>query len=264
MIEFEDTSVAREAPDPLSFALGWREFDTPRMVTAAIAAGNCALTYQPVKRREDEATAFYEGLIRLKDHSGRLLPAAAFIDAVEETEIGRDLDTLALRLAFDMLRENGGMRLSVNVSARSLGDRAWRRTLEDNLSSHPMLGERLILELTERSAMLLPELVLRFMEEMQPRGVAFALDEFGSGATSFRHLKRFYFDLVKLDRSFTANIHRDADNQVMVQALLSIAHQFDMFAVATGVEKEEEAGWLRSAGMDCLQGYWIGTPRFSL
>jgi len=112
--------------------------------------------------------------------------------------------------------------------------------------------------------MLLHEVVIRFMEEMQPCGMAFGLDHFGAGMTAFRHLKDFYFDLVKIDRCFVRNINSDPDNQVLTEALITVAHQFEMFAVAEGVESAAEAAFLQSLGIDCLQGFHIGVPKFSI
>jgi EAL domain-containing protein (putative c-di-GMP-specific phosphodiesterase class I) len=112
--------------------------------------------------------------------------------------------------------------------------------------------------------MMLHENVIRFMAEMQPKGVGFALDGFGAGMTAFRYLKEFFFDLVKIDKSFIRGIQSDPDNQVLAEALITVAHQFEMFAIADGVETEEEAAFLRQIGADCLQGYLFGVPKFDL
>ena len=74
------------------------------------------------------------------------------------------------------------------------------------------------------------------------------------GLTAFRHLKDFFFDLVKVDGHFTRNIHQDPDNQVLAEALITVAHQFEMFAVAESVESQAEADFLISVGVDCVQG----------
>ena len=264
MTSFQNTPKARTAADPLDYATAARDHDAPEMVRRALADGRCALAFQPVVRAGGQGIAFYEGLIRIMDENGVVLPARAFMSEVEQTGLGRDIDAASLALAFETLHRYPQLRLSINVSARSLGDSVWRAVLDSHLGSDDFIGERLILEIGEASAMLLPEVVARFMEEMQPLGVAFALDDFGAGPTSFRHLRQFYFDLVKIDRSFVAGVARDPDNQVLVGALLAVAHQFDMFAVATGVEMAEDAVWLEQAGLDCLQGYHIGVPRLSL
>lgn len=248
--------------DPLHFAFASRDSDVLTMVRSALAAGRAQLAFQPVVVAGNTSRiAFYEGLIRVLDEGGRVIPAAHFMPVIEETDLGRQIDAVTLELAFKMLRHHPGVRLSVNVSARSLGDGGWRRELEKGLQGRGNLGDRLIFEISESSAIHLHEVVTRFMQEMQPRGVAFALDGFGAGLTAFRHLRDFFFDLVKIDKSFSRGIHQDPDNQVLLEALVTVAHQFEMFAVADGVETAEDARFLQKLGVDCLQGYHFGVPK---
>ena len=148
--------------DPLSAALMSRDKDIPGMVKDALAAGRAQLAFQPIIATGPEGRiAFYEGFIRLLDTGNRVLPAGSFISTVEETEIGREIDVVALRLGLSMLRANPRVRLSINMSARSIGDGAWRRELELGLARDPRVGARLILEMSESSAMQLPEVVTR-------------------------------------------------------------------------------------------------------
>lgn len=251
--------------DPLEYAVSVRDKDVLSMVRTALATDNCKLAMQPVcSAQAGHPVAFHECLIRVMDENGRVIPAAQFMGQIEETSLGRDIDAASLRLAFQLLRRNPTLRLSVNVSARSLGDAAWRRVLDSELSGSEHQVDRMILEISEDSAMQLPEVVIRFMEEMQPYGLAFALDDFGAGLTAFRHLKDFFFDLVKVDSHFIRNIDKDPDNQVLAEALITVAHQFEMFAVAEGVESQSEANFLISLGADCLQGYHFGVPKFTV
>lgn len=250
--------------DPLLYALASRDADVMTLVRDALAAGRVSLAFHPVVTTDPvPKTAFHEGLIRVKDDAGRIIPAAHFMPLIEDRAMGRQIDCSSLSLALQHLRGNPGLRLSINLSARSVADGEWRRLLDDGLRSRDRLGERLIFEISENSAMMLPDVMIRFMAEMQPKGVAFALDGFGAGMTAFRYLKEFFFDLVKIDKSFVRGIDSDPDNQVLAEALITVAHQFEMFAVADGVETEEEAAFLRSIGVDCLQGYLFGVPRFT-
>ena len=98
---------------------------------------------------------------------------------------------------------------------------------------------------------------------MQRRGIAFALDDFGAGYTSFRYLREFFFDILKIDGQFIRGISNDPDNQVLAKALISIGQHFDMFTVAESVERAEDAQFLAQSGVDCLQGYFIGAPTIS-
>lgn len=246
---------------PLSFAVSERDRETVAMVRRALERRSVVLAYQPiVQARDPSKIAYWEGLIRILDESGRVLPARDFIGAVETSEIGRMIDSLALELGLATLAQEPGLRLAVNMSARSIGYPRWKRVLADGLSRDPTAAERLILEITEASAMLMPDIVSVFMEDLQRAGVAFALDDFGAGYTAIRYFKDFYFDILKIDGQFIQNIHADADNQVLTQALISIARHFDMFTVAEYVEDRRDADFLAAAGIDCMQGFLYGAP----
>lgn len=246
---------------PLDSADAERRNETVQMVRKALDRRNAMLAFQPVvQARMPGRAAFYEGFIRVLDDAGRVIPAADFMGAIETTEVGRRVDALALELGLATLGQEPGLRLSVNMSARSIGYPGWLAALERGLRADATIGERLILEITESSAMLMPDLVTVFMHDMQSRGICFALDDFGSGYTAFRYLKDFYFDIIKIDGEFIRGIHENPDNQVLAQALVSIARHFDMFTVAENVETVEEARYLVSIGLDCLQGYYFGAP----
>ena len=249
-----------EPNDPFTVAVTERSGDTIRMVTDALAGGNMRLAYQKVVAAGARTTAFHEGLIRILDPAGRTIPARDFIGAVETSETGRQIDCAALRLGLEALGANPKLRLAINMSARSIGYPRWTRILDRALSDDPGLGKRLILEITEASAILLPEITMAFMEDLQMRGIAFALDDFGAGFTSFRYLRDFHFDILKIDGQFIRGISRNPDNQVLARALVDIGAHFGMLTVAESVETAEDADWLMQAGVDCLQGYHFGSP----
>lgn len=261
MTELETDLPTPGLDSPLACAVSERDRETIALVRRALDRQRVVLAYQPVVRATDTGQpAFYEGLIRILDDQGRVLPARDFLPTVETTEMGRIIDCLALELGFQALAEDPGLRLAINMSARSIGYARWKRTLLQGLERNPSAAERLILEITEASAMLMPDLVSVFMRELQRTGVSFALDDFGAGYTAIRYFKQFYFDILKIDGQFIRNIHRDPDNQVLTQALISIAQHFDMFTVAEFVEDGRDAAFLARMGVDCLQGYLFGAP----
>ncbi|TVS04664.1 MAG: EAL domain-containing protein [Rhodobacteraceae bacterium] len=246
---------------PLSAAAEEQRRVTLALVRDALDQRRSILAFQPVvQARMPKRAAFYEGLIRIIDHTGRVIPAIDFMDAVETNELGRRIDCLALEMGLATLANEPSIRVSINMSARSIGYPEWLATLERGLRNAPDIGERLILEITESSAMLMPDLVTVFMQDMQERGICFALDDFGAGYTAFRYLKDFYFDIVKIDGSFISDIANNPDNQILAQALVLIARHFDMFTVAESVETAEDARLLVDMGVDCLQGYFFGAP----
>jgi EAL domain-containing protein (putative c-di-GMP-specific phosphodiesterase class I) len=261
LLAADTEEVPPHLADPLSAALAARDRETLAELRAALRARRAFLAYQPVMQAaRPDRPAFWEGLIRICDATGRVIPARDFIGVAETCELGRKVDTLALEIGLEALAAHPGLRLSVNLSARSIGYPAWKQALDRGLSAGPTVAERLILEITESSAMLMPDLVTVFMRDLQRRGIAFALDDFGAGFTSFRYLRDFTFDIVKIDGQFIRGIHADPDNQVLTQALLSVARHFDMFTVAESVEDPRDAAWLTAAGIDCLQGYLYGAP----
>ena len=246
---------------PLNAAVSQRDRETLSMVRRAVERRDALLAFQPVVQpARPERPAFYEGLIRLLDETGRIIPAKDFIEAIETTETGRIVDCLSLEMGINSLKRDPTLRLSINMSARSIAYPRWMRTLRQGLKSDHTVAERLILEITESSAMVMPDIVTVFMKDLQGEGISFALDDFGAGYTSFRYLREFYFDILKIDGQFIRGIADSADNQVLTQALLSIARQFDMFAVAESVENARDAAWLAEIGMDCMQGYYFGAP----
>jgi len=251
----------QDADSPLSFAVAERDRHTMDMVHEAIANHNVLLAFQPVvQTARPDRPAFYEGLVRVLDDTGRVIPARDFIDVVETSETGRKIDCLALDLGLRALADHPEIRLSINMSARSIGYPRWIETLNRGLAAGPTIAERLILEITESSAILMPDTVQVFMADLQHRGIAFALDDFGAGYTSFRYLRDFYFDVLKIDGQYIRDVHKNTDNQVLVQALMSIARHFEMFTVAEFVETAEDAEFLSQAGIDCMQGYYFGAP----
>lgn len=246
---------------PLSVADRMRQKETIDMVRRALDERRALLAFQPVvQARMTNRAAFYEAFIRILDERGRVIPARDFMGAVETSELGRRIDCLALEMGLAALAREPSIRLSVNMSARSIGYPAWLAALERGLRADPTIAERLILEITEASAMVMPDLVTVFMADMQARGICFALDDFGAGYTAFRYLKDFYFDIIKIDGQFIRGVAKDPDNQVLAQALVSIARHFDMFTVAESVETAEDARYLIDIGFDCLQGYYYGIP----
>lgn len=245
---------------PLDVAITQRDRGTLAMVRQALERGDVVLAYQPVMRADGAGVAFWEGLIRLLDETGRVIPAKDFITVVEDQDLGRQIDCAALKLGLNALRAQPSLRLAINMSARSVGYPGWMQILRRAIKQRPDIVHRLILEITETSAMQMPEIVKIFMEDLQDKGITFALDDFGAGYTAFRHLRHFCFDVLKIDGQFARNVDTDPDNQVLCEALISLGRHFDMIVVSEAVETAGEAAWLTAAGVDCMQGYHFGAP----
>lgn len=256
----DDIVETNHAPDPLSYAVAERDRQVLHMVETALDTGNVVLAYQPVVAAGGGKPVFFEGLLRVLDPTGRVIPARDFITEVEATETGRRLDALALKCGIEALLQRPELRLAINLSARSMDYPLWMKTLEAGLAADPIIAERLILEITENTAITMPKLVSRFIYDLQMRGICFAIDDFGSGYTSMRYLKDFCCDMMKIDGEFCRGIASQPDNRALVSAMVSIARHFDMVTVAECVETTEDARVLIDIGVDCLQGYLFGAP----
>ncbi|SFL47105.1 EAL domain-containing protein [Shimia aestuarii] len=256
--------TTRAERNALEYAVSARDQGALDMVTAAIRHKQVMLAFQPiVSTRDTDRPAFYEGLIRVLDDTGRIIPAKDFMSAVETTELGRQLDCLALELGLETLADQPNLRLSINMSARSIGYGPWGDVLRRTVGGNADLGDRLILEISETSVNQVPDIVQNFMTDMRARNVSFALDDYGAGMTSLRVFRDFDFDFIKLDGSFSRDICTNRANQVLASAVAAIAHKFDMMSIASRVESPADARVLGELGFDALQGFAFGAPTVS-
>jgi diguanylate cyclase (GGDEF)-like protein len=230
-------------------------------VMRALEDNRIAIAYQPVVTASDPGrVAFRECLARVRGDDGRWIAAGFFLPKIERLDLIRTLDRRVLRLALEALKAHPTERLSVNVSVRTMKDRAWLRELRHAAEAIPGAVERLIVELTESAAVVDAVATKAFLDEIRSLGVAIALDDFGAGYSSFRYVRDFRPDWVKIDGGFVKGVAHDPDNKLFVDTLVGIARNFDMATVAEFVETEEDAEALRVLGVDCLQGYHYGRP----
>lgn len=246
---------------PLDVAIAERDHDILKMVKTAIEKREVWVAYQPVVRSSrPNPVAFYEAMIRVIDETGRLIPAGEFIPACENDETGRKLDCIVLIEGMRALRANPSLRLSINMSARSIGYRPWLKALERGLNADATVAERLIVEVTEGSVVMIPDVTKAFVRDVQKSGIAFALDDFGAGFTSFKNLQDIGFDILKIDGQFTKNLTVDTDKLAIIRTMIALAKNFEMMTIAESVETASDAEVLQNMGVDCLQGYYFGAP----
>ncbi len=260
----DKTSKFDRDPDlasPLDVAMSAQDRETLAMVASALRERRMRLAFQPVVYAADPSViGFFEGYIRLLNPRDQVIPARDFMGAVEQQELGREIDCAALQMGLMVLQRNPQIRVSVNMSARSVGYQPWVKILRKALRETPRLGHSLILEINEASALQVPDVLKPFMAEMRDHGIVFALDDFGAGMTSLRQLRDLRFEIAKIDGALVRDVDRVADQQMMARAAIALAQQMGMYLVAEAVETEAEANWLRDAGVGCLQGYLFGAP----
>jgi diguanylate cyclase (GGDEF)-like protein len=229
-------------------------------VQNALRNGRLTFAYQPVVDARTGRCAYHESLIRMIQPDGEVVAAARFMPAVEELGIVRHVDRFAFDLAVRELTEHPDAHLAVNVSGLTTTDLAWRRNAVASLRGHPDVARRLIVEITETAGLDDIEECCRFVATLRELGCRVALDDFGAGYTSFRHLKMLAVDMVKIDGSFVRDIASNPDNRVFVRSLLDLARNFNLDTVAECVETDEDARILAEEGVHYLQGYAFGRP----
>jgi EAL domain-containing protein (putative c-di-GMP-specific phosphodiesterase class I) len=206
-----------------------------------------------------------EGLLRwTSDELGAVGPEE-FIDVAERSGLIESLGRWVLDRALHDLarwRRDGivddGFRVAVNVSARQLTE-ALPAEVEALLARHQVPAANLGLEITE-SAVMTGETPAAVLERLHTMGVALLLDDFGTGYSSLSHLRRFPFDVVKVDRSFVAGLCTRGQDHALVVGVLSLAHALGKTVVAEGIETPRQLRELNAVGCDAMQGFWLSRP----
>ncbi len=234
-----------------------------RRVQAAMQTDRLSVAFQPIIASATREVRFYECLLRMREPDGVAVPAGAFMRVAEETGLVRLLDRRAIDMAVDELVNDDDVVLAINVSGLTTTDPGWMRCLHARLNGRRSLARRLIIEITETAALHDIEETTRFVAAVHAVGCRVALDDFGAGYTSFRHLKALAVDVVKIDGSFITNLADRPDDYLFVKTLRDLAAGFGLETVAECVETREVAELLAREGVDYLQGYYFGRPEFA-
>lgn len=226
----------------------------------AVKDGRIKLAYQPVIDSRTGNTSHYEALLRLYTDEGKISSAGTLIPVAERMGFMPTIDKLVLEKVVAELRHDKDVSLAVNVSNLTSQDPGWLALLKGAVDETPDIGPRLIVEVTETAVHRDLKHMAYFCAEVQSLGVQIALDDFGSGYTSFKQLKTLSIDMVKIDGSFIRDLTDNADSRFFVKTLLDFTRGFGLKSVAEFVENGEIAKMLMELGVDYLQGYYFGKP----
>ncbi|MEX0922506.1 MAG: EAL domain-containing protein [Rhodovibrionaceae bacterium] len=237
--------------------------ETGAQIRLALEERRLRLAYQPVVDAQSGKVRYYEGLLRMQCPDGRIAVAGEFITVAERFGLIRAIDRGVMELAVRDLIAHPEVSLSINLSGLTTLDGDWIGALTTALRGRPEVAQRLIVEITETSAMHDLTQIGAVVDAIRALGCRVALDDFGAGFTTFRHLRSLAVDIVKIDRSFVTGAWRSPESRVFLQTLLSLAKTIGMESVAEGVEEAEDAEFLSAEGFDCLQGWHIGRPQLA-
>jgi diguanylate cyclase (GGDEF)-like protein len=209
-----------------------------------------------------------EILMRLVTERGERLTPGVFLSAAERFQLMPRIDRIVVRKVMaDLGRRLAENRpwpadvISLNVSGQTLSDEGWVEYLEALLREHGIPPERLVFEITESTVIEQTEVAVAFVTRMRGLGAAIALDDFGSGTSSFGYLRRFTADYIKADGQFVRHVHERREDRVIVQTMVSLARLMRMATIAEFVENDEIIATLRELGVDYLQGYAVHKPQ---
>jgi EAL domain-containing protein (putative c-di-GMP-specific phosphodiesterase class I) len=237
-------------------------------VQRALEEHRLRLSWQEIRRTDGvpESRRHVELLLRMLDDDGSVILPMAFIPAAERYSIMPALDRWVieetLRVCKQHLVAERQMHclFDINLSGASLKDPEFRTMLLACLHDNPVLGPHLCFEITETAAIGNLSVVNEFIDAMRGFGCSFALDDFGSGLSSFTYLKNLKVDYLKIDGAFVRDITRNPIDRSMVEAINHIGHQMGLKTVAEYVESEETLALLRQIGVDYVQGNGVHLP----
>jgi len=226
----------------------------------ALREGSFTLHFQPVVKLNDGRVDYYEALVRLNDDEGGLILPSAFIPVAERFGLMSQVDRWVAGAAVETLDHHPNLGLFVNLSAASLTDDDLLTFLEKIIRQHRGVAERLGFEIAENAAVRDLARTEQWIHRLAGLGCRFALDDFGSGFSSFSHLLQLPVDYVKIDGSFVQNIDREPSQQAFVQAINTVAHTLGKKTVAEFVENGAVLEVLKGLQVDFAQGYHLGRP----
>ncbi|GAN82077.1 diguanylate cyclase (GGDEF) domain-containing protein [Acidocella aminolytica 101 = DSM 11237] len=226
----------------------------------ACERGEMAVHYQPLFEISSDRIVGFEALVRWR-RSGDEVSPAVFIPIAEETGSIIEIGTFVLR---EVCREAAGwakkLRVAVNISAIQIQDGGLPDLVAAAIAESGLEPERLELEVTESLLLSDVHAATNVLARIKALGVKISIDDFGTGYSSLATLRMFPFDKIKLDRSFVSDLGRLGEAEAIVMAVLGLGRALNVSVVAEGVETEEQATILRTAGCSLLQGYLIGRP----
>jgi diguanylate cyclase (GGDEF)-like protein/PAS domain S-box-containing protein len=223
------------------------------------------LMYQSLIDTSTMSLVGAEALIRWNDEELGNVSPEVFIPFAEETgiivDIGRWVIDTACRDIQGMSQANGEQRyIAINLSSRQFRGKGIGKQIADTLDKYSLKGNNLELEITERLLMKDVPDVISTLNEFKEMGVRLSIDDFGTGYSSLSYLKRFPFDVLKIDKAFVQDIGLDPDDAALCEAIIGMAHSLGLSVIGEGVETREQYEFLSTRGAEVLQGFYFSKP----
>jgi len=235
-------------------------------IQSALEEGRFELNYQPiVPLHKGEAHIHYEILLRMIGANGEIIPPGAFITSAERYQLMSRIDRWVIENLFDWMDNhwdyNSSDVFAINLSGQSLADENLLYRIKKLFNKHAVPANRICFEITETSAISNLSKAQLFIDELKQLGCLFALDDFGSGLSSFAYLKSLAVDYLKIDGAFVKDMVEDPIDHAMVESIHNIGSVLKLKTIAEFVENEGILRALEKVGVDFAQGYGIARPK---
>ena len=232
----------------------------------ALEDGRFYLKYQALMDSQSHAIVGAEALIRWQDEDLGDVPPDVFIPLAEESGIIVDIGDWVLDTAckdvsrWQQSSNNIDLYMAINLSGRQFRGKGISARVASLLDKYGLNGRSLELEITERLLMKdVPE-VISTMNQFKEMDIRLSIDDFGTGYSSLSYLKRFPFDVLKIDKAFVRDIGIDPDDSALCEAIIAMAHSLGLGVIGEGVENAEQFEFLKQRGTEVIQGYYVSKP----
>jgi EAL domain-containing protein (putative c-di-GMP-specific phosphodiesterase class I) len=226
-----------------------------------------ALHYQPIVDLESGRIIGFEALVRWRHPDRGLLHPTAFLPLAHETGFIVEIDRWVWKHAMHQLHEwqrrfpsSPRLFMSVNMSVTDLSDPGLFETISGIVDEAGIDPADLVIEITESVLLDDAEHTIHFLGQLKDLGVGLALDDFGTAFSSLSYVRRFPFDRLKLDISFTSELPQSTRSMLLVEEICHLATSMGMKSIGEGIERQEQADALRDMGCLCGQGYLYSRP----
>ncbi len=234
-------------------------------IRSAVSVGRFELYAQEILSLQNKPGRYFEVLVRMVDSYGKLIQPGLFITTAERYGLMPEIDLWVVKQALALLAQAGSgaqdVRLAINLSGLCFGDLAMSERVRELVVQSEVDPARITFEITETAAVTLLSHAARVMRELGSLGCRFALDDFGSGMSSFAYLKALPVNTLKIDGAFVREMLASPTDKAFVEAIHHVAHTLGMETVAEFAESQEIVEALRAIGIDYAQGYAVAKPR---
>lgn len=238
--------------------------DKSMIVLDAIKNEKIIPHFQPIMNTSNNTIEINELLMRIEIEN-EILTAGKFIETAESLGIVHKMDYIVIEKAFKKINEtNYTGLLFINLSPKALIIGEFIEKIVNLTHVYNIDKKNIVFEITERETVKSFSLLEKFVQNLKMEGFSFAIDDFGSGFSTFHYVKKFPIDYIKIDGDFIINLYKDKKDLAFVKSIVALAKELEVFTIAEFVEDEKILEFLKNIEVDYAQGFYIGKPSGNL